>query len=61
MMKSNRFVVVLILALTSMSWIACNKTSVAANSTDGKIPITTKSDEAKREFLQGRDLAERRL
>ena len=59
--KTNRFALVMTLALTSMSWIACNKTSVAAGATDGKIPITSKSDDAKREFLEGRDLAERLL
>jgi tetratricopeptide (TPR) repeat protein len=42
---------------------ACNKgnetTSAAAS--DGKIPITTKSDEARMEFVQGRDMVERLL
>jgi hypothetical protein len=39
-----------------------NKSPVAANtvpSTAGKIPVTTSSDEARKEFLQGRDLSEK--
>jgi tetratricopeptide (TPR) repeat protein len=54
---------VLILASTVIS-VACNKPSTdthAAASSDGKIPITTKSEEAKTEFLAGRDLSERLL
>jgi tetratricopeptide (TPR) repeat protein len=35
--------------------------SIAAFANDGKIPITTKSAEAKREFIQGRDMFERLL
>ena len=45
------------------SSIACNKSDgagpSAAAADSGKIPITTKSDEAKKEFLEGRDLAEK--
>jgi tetratricopeptide (TPR) repeat protein len=45
---------------------ACNKasggrSSAAASSNGGKIPVTTKSEEARNEFLQGRDLFERLL
>src|SRR5262245_61494908 len=38
-----------------------NKSSVAGNteSAAGKIPITTSSEEARKEFLQGRDLNEK--
>jgi tetratricopeptide (TPR) repeat protein len=51
---------ILILGVWTLS--ACNKTSTAAASADGgKIPITTKSEEARKEFLQGRDLADRLL
>ncbi len=44
--------------------MACSKSgnagqSASAASDGGKIPITTKSEEAKKEFLQGRDLAEK--
>ncbi|HMJ25295.1 MAG TPA: tetratricopeptide repeat protein, partial [Pyrinomonadaceae bacterium] len=40
-----------------------NKTPVPANSASatGKIPVTTSSDEARKEFLQGRDLNEKLL
>src|SRR3984893_11514834 len=34
---------------------------VAANTDSGKIPVTTSSEEAKKEFLAGRDLAEKLL
>ncbi len=35
--------------------------SITAVASDGKIPITTKSDEARKEFVQGRDMVERLL
>ena len=44
--------------------LACNKTNDAARSaaaSDGKIPVTTHSEDARKEFLQGRDLAEKLL
>ena len=53
---------VLLAAMTVL--VACNKTSSGqpvASASDGKIPITTKSDDARKEFLQGRDLADRLL
>ena len=44
--------------------VACNQSDgnvrVAA-AVDGKLPITTRSDDARNEFLQGRDLSERLL
>jgi tetratricopeptide (TPR) repeat protein len=54
------------LVLTTTTWLGCNKAgnggqSVAAASEGAKIPITTKSEEARTEFLQGRDLSERLL
>jgi tetratricopeptide (TPR) repeat protein len=50
------------LVLSVMVGIGCNKTDkVAASSDGGKIPITTASDEARKEFLTGRDLSERLL
>jgi tetratricopeptide (TPR) repeat protein len=47
-------------------WAGCNKASDGAKSArvsadTGKVPITTKSEEARKEFLQGRDLSERLL
>jgi tetratricopeptide (TPR) repeat protein len=57
------FLTVLVLSLAVAS--ACNKannvSSASAASDGGKIPITTKSEEAKNEFLQGRALAEKLL
>ena len=43
--------------------IGCNKndSKVSASSDGGKIPITTASDEARKEFQTGRDLSERLL
>lgn len=38
-----------------------NKGPVSADKGNGKIPITTSSDDARKEFLQGRDLAEKLL
>jgi tetratricopeptide (TPR) repeat protein len=35
--------------------------SATASAKDGKLPVTTSSEEARKEFLQGRDLAERLL
>ena len=61
--KSVRPVWIALLALCTTSWIACTKSSsnVAASSDGGKIPITTSSEEARKEFLTGRDLSERLL
>src|SRR5271154_1941523 len=55
-----------LIALSAAMWSACNGagskvTSAAASSDGGKIPITTKSEEARNEFLQGQDLADRLL
>jgi tetratricopeptide (TPR) repeat protein len=68
-MRSNdsaRFVVAAILAVSMATWISCTRTSnaaeaVAAASKTEKLPITTKSEEARKEFLLGRDLSERLL
>jgi tetratricopeptide (TPR) repeat protein len=62
--KSAHFVLALTVALTTAGLTACNKTNSevsAAASDTAKIPITTSSDEAKKEFLLGRDLSERLL
>jgi len=62
-LSKSRFLLTASLFLTTAVCIACSNhsgpNSVAADS--GKIPITTKSDEARKEFLQGRDLSERLL
>lgn len=62
--KIERFAFALTLALSAMSLIACNQSGVGESSvsaSDGKIPITTKSDDARKEYLLGRDLSERLL
>jgi tetratricopeptide (TPR) repeat protein len=47
------------------TWTACSKTSASGNtapsSDAGKVPITTKSNDARAEFLQGRSLSEKLL
>ncbi|MGA8152932.1 MAG: tetratricopeptide repeat protein [Terriglobales bacterium] len=55
-----------LVALSAAMCIACDSggskaNSAAASSDGGKIPITTKSEEARNEFVQGRDLAEKLL
>jgi tetratricopeptide (TPR) repeat protein len=61
--RRTRFGWIVIVALLAATWIACNQTSnsASASSGNGKIPITTKSEAARNEFLQGRDLSERLL
>ena len=65
-LKSMRAFAAPVLLLATTTWLGCNKTgssgqTVAAASAGAKIPITTKSEEARNEFLQGRDLSERLL
>src|SRR5579863_9379889 len=63
--EHKSFAVIAMLALSVATWSACNQanttSSAAASSDGGKIPITTKSEEARKEYLQGRDLSERLL
>jgi tetratricopeptide (TPR) repeat protein len=57
-------IVIAALALTGCAKVEDGKTPVAinsANSESGKIPVTTSSEEARKEFLQGRDLSEKLL
>jgi tetratricopeptide (TPR) repeat protein len=62
---SSRYLLAAFVALSLAASSACNQTksptSASAPSEGGKIPITTKSEEAKNEFLQGRTLAEKLL
>jgi tetratricopeptide (TPR) repeat protein len=56
----NRLIfAVVLLGMATLS--ACDKTNTSATPPDsgGKIPITTKSEEARKEFLLGRDLSEK--
>ena len=62
--KMMQLILSTILAISTVTLLACSKSgtateSAAAASVDGKIPITTKSEEARKEFLAGRDLAEK--
>src|SRR5882762_3342386 len=54
-----------ILVLTATVWTGCNNANTGASSptaaTGGKVSIITKSEDARKEFLQGRDLSERLL
>jgi len=55
-----------IVLLSTGIWSACNKaenavSSAAASTDGGKIPITTKSEDARNEFLQGRGLSDKLL
>jgi hypothetical protein len=68
-MKSTGFVRVFattVLLSFMAATVACNKSNnnpstARASSEGGKIPISTKSDEARNEFLQGRALADKLL
>lgn len=62
--ERTRLLSIASLLLSTATWIACNQdsnpgNSAAASSNGGKVPITTKSDEAKKEYLQGRSLSEK--
>jgi tetratricopeptide (TPR) repeat protein len=67
MHKNERLSLVLIavLGLSVATWISCNRANnsspAAASSNSGKIPITTKSEEARKEFLLGQDFSDRYL
>jgi tetratricopeptide (TPR) repeat protein len=63
-MRTSRSFWTAVLVVSLMSFIACNKASntpSVASASEGKLPITTKSEEAKEEFLKGRDLSDRLL
>lgn len=67
-MRSNIFMGFLwatVVATAAATWVACNSpTSVAkpgASADSGKVPVTTKSEEGRKEFLRGRDLADKLL
>jgi tetratricopeptide (TPR) repeat protein len=55
----------ILVVLSAAIFSACNKSgdtrSSASASDGGKIPVTTKSDEARKEFLEGQSLADRLL
>src|ERR1051325_3756008 len=48
--------------LITLAFVAAAQTSYASKTNaDGKIPVTSSSEEAKKEYLMGRDLAEKLL
>ena len=59
----TRFASIAALVLSAAIWTACNKTSsnVSAAADGGKIPVTTKSEDARNEFMQGRALSDKLL
>jgi tetratricopeptide (TPR) repeat protein len=62
--KTLHFLLATSVIMTAAVLIACNQSSGSASAAaadGGKLPITTKSEQAKQEFLQGRDLSERLL
>ena len=63
--RSLRLTLAAILSLTATVLTGCNNSNTGAMSPvasgGGKVPVTTKSEDAKKEFLQGRDLAEKLL
>src|SRR5213593_4668552 len=68
-MHPKRFLILfltLVVALGVVGLSGCSKMEeskgpVAANTDSGKIPVTTASEKARKEFLQGRELAEKLL
>jgi hypothetical protein len=68
-MRSNRQLILFLAMVVGSGLIAfsgCTKVEesrgpVATNSESGKIPVTTASEEARKEFLRGRDLSEKLL
>src|SRR4051812_41506381 len=70
-MRRNSFMLlplVVMLAFVAAISIGCATTSgdgkasaTTASTSGGKLPVTTSSEDARKEYLQGRDLAERLL
>lgn len=62
--KTVQVLLAAILIISAAASTACNQTSgktSSAAASGGKLPVTTRSEQAKQEFLQGRDLSERLL
>jgi tetratricopeptide (TPR) repeat protein len=62
--ERTRFISVMLVVLSAAGWSGCDRASPPANSAtassnSGKVPITTKSEQARSEFLQGRDLSDK--
>jgi tetratricopeptide (TPR) repeat protein len=63
-MRRNSYnrVVIAVLVIATATWIGCDNTKTETSAPPaggGKIPITTKSEDARKEFLLGRDLSEK--
>ena len=59
-MRRSSFAAIVLAVLSLVIWTACNQ-SGSTSADSGKIPITTKSEDARKEFLAGRALAEKLL
>jgi tetratricopeptide (TPR) repeat protein len=63
--RHSGFILSAMVALSALLLSACSKSNqagqTAAASTGGKIPLTTNSEDARKEFLQGQSLADRLL
>jgi tetratricopeptide (TPR) repeat protein len=58
--EPTRFISIVLVVLSAASWSVCDQTDAPANAAaSGKVPITTKSEEARSEFLQGRELSDK--
>jgi tetratricopeptide (TPR) repeat protein len=68
---STFFILAAVVALNAALWSGCSmpsnngtpatNTAATTSSSAGKLPVSTSSEEARKEFLQGRDLAEKLL
>ena len=54
-------IAVVALGISTSCNSASNETKSAASANTGKVPVTTKSEDARKEFLRGRDLADKLL
>jgi hypothetical protein len=54
MNKCKSLSMFLVVAVVAVAMFGCSKPA-----DDGKIPVTTKSDEARKEYMLGRDLTDR--
>jgi tetratricopeptide (TPR) repeat protein len=60
-MRFHRSISLAVFGLSAVTWGLCSSAASPAASENGKIPITTNSEEAKKEFQAGRELFEKLL
>src|SRR5690349_4175437 len=60
-MRFHRSISLAVFGLSAVTWGLCSSAASPAASENGKIPITTSSEEAKKEFQTGRELFEKLL